>query len=1318
MAEPEYDVFVSHASADLAAAEKLARLLQAQGLKPWLDEWDLVAGEPWQEAIEAALARCAACAVLFGPGATGYWQNEEMRASIENQVEGKALRVIAVLLPDTERPDRSRLPALLRRRTWIEFHGTIEEPRALRRLIAGIRGKAPGPDPEAGEVVPAKALDAGTCPYRGLQRFDVEDAAYFRGREVLTGWLLAKLHPTRSDQRFLAISGPSGSGKSSLARAGLLASLKSGALPGSGDWPLAVCMPGPNPLESLALALVDALQLGSRVSTGIGLMQDLGKDHRTLHLNSRFALHGAADRRLVVLIDQFEEVFTLCTDEAQRQALIRNLLYAALAADGQTAVVLTLRSDFYGRCAEYPELASAVSDRGELVGQMAPDELRKAIEEPARTAGLELEGDLADRLMEDVEKQPGYLPLLEHALRQLWQERDGNRLTAAAYRRIGGVAGALQQHAEEVFTGFDEGQREACRRVLLRLVQVEETRAATRRRLAFDELVSATDPEADRRSAAAVVDRLTAERLLTAETAATAGAEKRPTVELAHEALIGRWTRLRGWIDADREALGVRRRVDEAAREWSAGGGDPSYLYTGARLAQAEEWAADRAGELNASSRAFLAASAVRRDAEIEARRRRRRWAIVFLASTALLAALVAAAMFGLWQRSVRLRQESERQRRINLSTQLADGAQLALASNPLTALLLAASAARLQNDLPVVRGALLGALALSDAQPMGRPGIVSIAASSDRRSMATAGQDGTVTLWRLEPGTPPVAVRTFRVQGSVADLALSNDRRWLLVRDRGGNVRRLDLTREDQGTPLPDEDWRDGDPFSADSHWLTLDLADTPVRYDLLHGAVREMPGATPAPPDGADGNARAKAMAPPGARKPALSSGGQWLAWGEESGAVRLKDEAFPELPLIELPGQGQPVGFLTFVPGDRWLVTQGGAEAPRLWDLRRFPQGGILAATPDGSRLVVGRPGANVHVEGTGDTRPLQGVEAATGIWAFSPDGSWLAGGSPGGKLLVWKLGAGDPAPRTFPGVGVIDRPGLQPPGRPPRDRRRRIRPTLGSREREPAALESRPREWAGDVPRLRSLSQPPGGGLEPRDIPGFPAGRSGVADGRGTRSRGARHRPGLQPGRQVARHDGEQRQGLSLAEPCLQAGAREPGPEGPRPGLQLGRTLAGRRRRGEPAAGLGPRQLLGRARRLAGSRRAHPSARVRRGRPAADHDRPERAHLASRDRRPGQPRVQEGRPRSLPGRVEEPRAEGRELPGRDALRAAMTISPRSPVAGMSCRLTSSSAPTRGRPERRGSAQGRSSPHPVAISRARQTAVIFFDPTVPMN
>ncbi|MFY9823220.1 MAG: TIR domain-containing protein, partial [Thermoanaerobaculia bacterium] len=981
MPEPEFDVFLSHATADKPVVMELASVLRDNyGIKPWLDDWYVVPGKPSQEAIEDALKRCAACAVFIGPSATGPWQNVEMRVAIQRQINDGSYRVIPVLLPNAERGERSRLPTLLALEAWVEFHGTLEDEHALRHLAAGIRGIAPGPDLDTAEVVETEkgmqAVAGDVCPYRGLQPFEIDNSAFFHGREVLIGWLLDKLKPARVDLRFLAITGASGSGKSSLARAGLLAALKNGELPGSKDWPIAICTPGHQPLDSLALALGDALPLGSSQAVTLSLMRELAGDPRTLHRTCRIALRSApASRRLVVLVDQFEEVFTLCTDEVQRQALIANLLYAAKEADGQTAVVLTLRSDFYGHCDAYPELASAVSDRNELVGPMTEAELRSAIVEPARTAGLELEGDLADRLLEDVEEQPGRLPLLQHALLQLWQQREGHKLTAAAYRRIGKVAGALQQHAEDIFTSFTEGEREACQRVLLRLVQADETRV-TRRRLAFDELVSAADSEADRQAATTVITRLIAERLL------TAGEENRPTVELAHEALINAWKRFHDWIDADRDSLRMRRRLDEGANEWVAGGRDPSYLYTGSRLSQAEEWARDRAGEATPQIREFLAASAAQRDQELEKKRRQRRRTILLLASAAVAAALAAVVTFTYWKRS-------ERQQQINLATQMAGQSRIALASNPLMGLLLATEAVHLKSDLPEANGALLGALALSDAQPLGRTGIVAITASADRGSLATASQDGTVTVWNLAAGPPKKPERTLHVAGTIKGLALSNDRRRLLVRDWNGGVRLLDLLKGDQGTVLPKEDWRYGDPFSPDSSQLMMDGFGTPVLHDLLTNTAREMPHGSSPNPWNLDVDAKALRMAPPGARFAVLSSDGRWLAWSEDSGTVRLREEpAFPGLPAIELPGQGLPIRFLLFAQGDRWLVTQGGTEAPRLWDVSRYPYGGILAATPDGSRLAVGLPPA-VRVEDPGGAHfvLLQGVEPGTSIWAFS-------------------------------------------------------------------------------------------------------------------------------------------------------------------------------------------------------------------------------------------------------------------------------------------------------------------------------------------
>ncbi|HEY2293642.1 MAG TPA: TIR domain-containing protein [Thermoanaerobaculia bacterium] len=783
MEKPKYDVFLSHATPDKPAVEELARILTNRGFSPWLDKWNLIPGDPWQEAIEKALEDCAACAVCLGPSGTGPWQNEEMRAAIDQRVSDRSrqFRVIPVLLPGSERGEPSRYPAFLRATTWVEFRETLDDEKALHRLICGIRGIPPGPDP-------GEAVAEGARPYRGLQVFDVGDALFFFGREALTEWLLDKLRTDRSGSRFLAIVGPSGSGKSSLARAGLLASLKSGKLPGSDIWPIAICKPGAQPLESLAVALSGAPRLGDSPSALRDLIRDLGADSRMLHLTTRLSLRDApADRRLVVLIDQFEEVFTLCPEEAQRRAIIDNLLHAATVADGQTVVVLTLRADFYGRCAAYPDLAAAVSDRQSLVGPMTRGELQSAIERPAYLAGCELEGGLADLLLNEVESQPGSLPLLEHSLLQIWQRREGGRrLTIAAYREIGGVAGALEKHAEEVYAGFSEEEKETCRQIFLRLVQVDEQGRATKRRLGLDELASAS-----------VVSRLTDARLLTTDQ------EKQPTVELAHEALLNNWARLKQWIEQDREALRTRRRLDEAMAEWLGRNRDPAFLLEGGRLAQVEEWAENHKDEMGLEARELLAASIAERDRErqreidqakaLEEEQRRRADAEHQRAeeqmragrrfkslSVGLMGILVVAFIAG----GIALRQwrKSERQRKIALAEQLAQRSRLVFSKDPMISLLLSIQATKLaqeggQPHLPVAERTLRNALFTSQGFPLATGKIRAASLSSDGTRMALAGTNGEISVWNLESAAGPKAIITIphdQLSGSVHHLAAS----------------------------------------------------------------------------------------------------------------------------------------------------------------------------------------------------------------------------------------------------------------------------------------------------------------------------------------------------------------------------------------------------------------------------------------------------------------------------------------------------------------------------------------------------------------
>jgi len=377
----------------------------------------------------------------------GAWQHEEMQAAINRRVTegrtptegGTPFRVIPVLLPGADRPERSRLPRFLTATTWVEFRATLDDEQAFHRLVSGIRGVEPGAGPGA-------AVFAGACPYRGLEAFDVEHAPFFFGREALTEWLVDALRPSAGgrENRFLALVGASGSGKSSLARAGLVAALRGGALEGSAGWPAVILKPGRDPIESLAVALAGLDRTCPSPVAVQGLMAALRSAENTLHLTARLALRDAPpSARLLLLVDQFEEVFTLCEDEAARQAFFANLLYAPALAGGQAIVVPTMRADFYGKCGSYPALAAALSDHQILVGPMTRDELRRAIERPALLTGGEFEPGLVELLLGDVKGRLGTLPLLQFTLMELWQRRDGRRLTVAAYRAIGGIGGAL-----------------------------------------------------------------------------------------------------------------------------------------------------------------------------------------------------------------------------------------------------------------------------------------------------------------------------------------------------------------------------------------------------------------------------------------------------------------------------------------------------------------------------------------------------------------------------------------------------------------------------------------------------------------------------------------------------------------------------------------------------------------------------------------------------------------------------------------------------------------------------------------------------------
>jgi WD40 repeat protein/class 3 adenylate cyclase len=484
-----------------------------------------------------------------------------------------------------------------------------------------------GGEGEPRQLVPMKN------PYKGLRAFQGADAPDFFGREALTERLLSRVAQTGELTRFLAVVGPSGSGKSSVVRAGLIPALKRGKAPGSERWLAVEMLPSAHPFEELDAVLSSINANPNPPATLLELLRD---DERGLLRAARRVLPQDESVELVLVIDQFEEVFTLVADEAERVQFLEALYAAVTDPRSRLRVVITLRADFYDRPLLYPNPGELVRQRTEVVLPLSAEELERAIVRPAQRVGVTCEAELVAAIVKDVGEQPGALPLLQYALTELFERRVGRQLTLDAYRESGGVLGALSHRADEIYDGLDEAEQAIARQMFLRLVTLGEGVEDTRRRARTSELYSigvsemiesdiAGKPALDR-----VMEAFGRGRLLTFDRDPVTHS---PTVEVAHEALIRTWPRLREWLDAGRSDLRVHRQLMAAAGEWANNGRDPSYLATGARLAQFETLASLRSAEtgspggvaLNEEERAYLGASIQRREQEESAERERQR---------------------------------------------------------------------------------------------------------------------------------------------------------------------------------------------------------------------------------------------------------------------------------------------------------------------------------------------------------------------------------------------------------------------------------------------------------------------------------------------------------------------------------------------------------------------------------------------------------------------------------------------------------------------------------------------------------------------
>ena len=622
---------------------------------------------------------------------------------IHRAAGGWARAEVAERLATTAGRAMSEQPGL--RTTETELAGNVVDLQLVQERGAVLSPDEP-PDPSERLI----------CPYRGLAPFDAAHAEYFFGRERLVAELVARL----VGSTLLAVVGPSGSGKSSAVRAGLLPALADGVVPGSEHWRRAVMRPGARPLAELSRALARAVPEAGDEGAAPWIADALER--------------LPEGERLVLLIDQFEEAFVACRDQAEREAFFDALVEGAGDPDERLVIVLAIRGDFYARCAEHAELSTLVSANQLLVGPMRRDELRRAIELPARRAGLRVEPRLVSALVGDVASEPGGLPLLSAALVELWQRRDGRSLRYGVYERSGGVSGAVARLAEDAYQRLSPAERLRARPMLLRLAGADDEQAEgfVRRRVPLDEL------ELDRdEGAARALAVLTESRLLTVDEGAA---------EVAHEALLREWPRLRGWLAEDAEGRHLHQHLIGAAGEWRDSGRDPAELYRGARLASALDWAAEHDTELNQLERSFLEESRAASERQAERQRRTNRRLRALLAGVGvLLAAAVVAGVIAL----------SERQGARSAAT-VADAQRLgaqALTEERLDQAARLASAGVALDDSVATRSSLLSTLLRSPAaigvlSPGGGEPILALALSPDGGTLAVSDAGGTVTLF------------------------------------------------------------------------------------------------------------------------------------------------------------------------------------------------------------------------------------------------------------------------------------------------------------------------------------------------------------------------------------------------------------------------------------------------------------------------------------------------------------------------------------------------------------------------------------------
>jgi WD40 repeat protein/serine/threonine protein kinase len=902
-------------------------------------------------------------------------------------------------------------------------------------------------------------------PYKGLRAFQEEDQDDFFGREVLIERLLARLSEDNPLANFLAVIGPSGSGKSSVVKAGLLPSLRRGFLSGSDTWFISEMVPGNHPLANLEDAL---LRLANFPPVGISSLLRTNKNGLTL---AAAEILKDTNDDILLIIDQFEEAFTLCEDEAERTHFLDIIRSAVTDPNTRVHIIITLRADYIDRPLLYGDFGELMRQRMELVLPMSADELERAISAPAQRIGASVDANLIAQIVSDVREEPGALPLLQYALTEVFERRDGGFMTLGAYQDIGGVAGALAKRAEELFVELPAEQSSATRQIFLRLVTLGEGAGDTRRRVKRSELASIVT---DAKVLDAVLDTFGKTRLLSFDRDADT---REPTVEVAHEALIREWTRLHQWMDDSRNDIRLQRLLAAAGSEWENSGKDTSFLLSGSRLAQYEEWVAETDLALTPDERAYFNASVTERNklAAEEKERQERERALErqsaenarraanglriiagVLAAGIIVAGILAGVAFNQNQvaqnnaatatyaqgeaesnavTATYAQGDAEISRdaavlaaNISLSGRIALQGVLELGDNHVDNALLLSVGARSVYDTREARSSLLTSLqAIPQLDVMlyeHADEVQSVAYRPDGSMFASADRSGIIVVWDATANQSMGVFSGHR--GSINSIVFSPNGSLLASAGDDGTIRLWNILRgEPADEPignLPDTEIYSL-VFTPDGERLISGNSDGTIRiWDVETGEqVQELI---------AQDQERVYAIA--------LSDDGEVLASGGDYSNIILwrKNEsgAFEQTTILN--GHTNWVETLDISPDGTTLVSGSYDHTVRFWDIATETQRGqpltdhtdtvrSVAYSPDGTIVATGSEDNFIILRdaATGqrlaDIAPLIGH--ADSVWsaAFSPDGLHLVSGGEDDRVLVWTVPSRQPLSTRWTG-----------------------------------------------------------------------------------------------------------------------------------------------------------------------------------------------------------------------------------------------------------------------------------------------------------